>query len=567
MTIGQSQDDGLEKRVAGAGNFTAASDIDRGPIVKKCVARVWHDSGPGTGLLLPDNWFLTNHHVLPTIEKAKEAVAQFNYERQADGMFAQMKQFPFNPDAGFYTSPVNDGDDWTVVKLKGDANAEFGAVHLEEIAPGMNESVSIIQHPDAGPRQVAEGPVVEVIEAAARRIRYKANTLPGSSGSPVFNRRWQVVGLHHSSATSRNKETGESFECNEGIHIAALLEGLKKVGVWPHQPGTGDLRAQDGTWIIERDVDREAIKHLKKLRITVALKGGSQMGKSLIADRIGREMQIDGWESVTIDLRHEFAAEDYQTGHQFLTRLAQKIIAETHGDDAILKSFERDGTPTAFKTFLEELKLGRSTLRMLLTLDGVESLSGTPCCSSVLSALRIVHNDLRSMRNDAWLQMVFIYAITPRQTGAMGSVFDVAKIVEVSDFSEGELQKLAALYGLPDVDVAKLYSFLGGHPTLTQDTLLAMQEDDIGLDELIDDAKTGGIYKHRLERLKTAFNEHQDGKHLAAAFRGLVQGKPLENEETFDALLALGVVKGTYSGDAAVRCELYKAWLPPRIPK
>ncbi len=75
MTIGQSQDSQLEKRVAGAGNFTSASDIDRGPIVKKCVARVWHDSGPGTGLLLPDNWFLTNHHVLPTIEKAKEAVA------------------------------------------------------------------------------------------------------------------------------------------------------------------------------------------------------------------------------------------------------------------------------------------------------------------------------------------------------------------------------------------------------------------------------------------------------------------------------------------------------------
>src|SRR6185295_8680561 len=77
----------------------------------------------------------------------------------------------------------------------------------------------------------------------------------------------------------------------------------------------------------------------------------------------------------------------------------------------------------------------------------------------------------------------------------------------------------------------------------------------------------GGIFKQYLSRLATDFRELPDAKQLANSFRGLMQGRTLDSEDTFDALLALGVIKGTYSGDAEVRCERYKACLPPRLPK
>jgi hypothetical protein len=212
-----------------------------------------------------------------------------------------------------------------MVKLKGDPNAEFGFVVLERVEPQLGGTVHIVQHPDAGPKQVNDGPILE-FAGSGRRIRYRADTLPGSSGSPVFNNRWQVVGLHHGSATSRDPATGKSVECNQAIDIRALLEGLQRVGVWPHQAAAGDIQFPDGSWNIEREADRRALKHFRKLRVTVALKGGAQMSKSAIAIRVQRQLAAEGWRQIAVDLRHEFAEGDYQTGHAFLRRLAEHVL-------------------------------------------------------------------------------------------------------------------------------------------------------------------------------------------------------------------------------------------------
>jgi hypothetical protein len=554
----------LEKRLSGAGGFNPASDLDRVPLARRCVVRIWHDNDAGSGLLLPGNWLLTNNHVLPTAEKAKDAIAQFNYERQPSGHFSDLRQHKFDPDAGFYT---DEGDDWTVVKLKGDPNAEFGFVALEQVTPELGGIVHIIQHPDAGPKQVADGPILEIADSL-RRIRYRANTMAGSSGSPVFNNRWQVVGLHNGSAMIRDPATCASVECNQAIHIEALLEGLQRVGVWPHQAAAGDVRFPDGSWNIERKPDREALRHLQRLRVTVALKGGAQMGKNAIANRVQRQLAAEGWRQIAVDLRHEFAEGDYQTGHEFMRRLAKHVLDRANAEHSLLAAFDSDGAPTALKTFLENLKENRPDYRLLLTLYRVDALYGCPCSSVVLSGLRVVHNWQRELLENGWLRMMLIYDITPRQTGPLGSIFDVAKVIEVTDFSEGELQKLAQLYGLFGIDLPRLLAFLGGHPALSQSTLRTMKEDEVSLDEIISDArKTGGIFRQHLDHVTKDFRDLPDARELARSFRSLIGGTPLDSEDTFDALFALGVIKGTYSGDAVVRCELYQDWLPPRIPR
>lgn len=557
----------FEQRLTGAAGFNPASDLDRPPLAKRCVVRIWHDRNPGTGLLLPGNWLLTNNHVLPDRETAAAAIAQFNYERQPDGYFAAMKEYKLDPKTeGNFKTDVN--DDWTVVKLKRDANAEFGFVVLEDVLPEKGGIVHIIQHPDAGPKTVAEGPLIEITDTAPRRIRYRATTLPGSSGSPVFNSRWQVVGLHHSSATTRDAATGELIESNQGIHIAALLEGLKRVGVLPHHAASGDIRMPDGSWNMERAADRDALKHLKRFRVTVALKGGAQMGKSFIANRVQRQLAADGWRQIAIDLRHEFADDDYRTGHGFLHRLAEKVLDQAKAKRSLLEVFDRDETPSAFKTFLEYLKEGRPDLQLLLTLDRVDALYGKPCASVVLSGLRGVHDQQRSLMSEPWLQLLLVFCITPRQLGPSGSIFDVAQVIEVTDLTEGELQKLAQLSGLANIEVPKLYAFVGGHPTLSQWTLRAILEDGISLDEIITTARVnGGIFRHHLDRVTQEFRTHPMAPALAKSFRRLIDGTRLDSEDIFDALFALGVVKGTYSGDAMVRCELYKHWLQPRIPR
>jgi hypothetical protein len=63
-----------------------------------------------------------------------------------------------------------------------------------------------------------------------RYIHYRTPTESGSSGSPVFNDQWQVVGLHHAGDTllPRLDGTAGTYEANEGISIAALLGVMKK---------------------------------------------------------------------------------------------------------------------------------------------------------------------------------------------------------------------------------------------------------------------------------------------------------------------------------------------------
>src|SRR5438445_9734221 len=59
------------------------------------------------------------------------------------------------------------------------------------------------------------------------KLHYRAPTAPGSSGSPVFNKDWQLVALHHSSVKRMPAPSGTgTVEANEGISIGAIKHAL-----------------------------------------------------------------------------------------------------------------------------------------------------------------------------------------------------------------------------------------------------------------------------------------------------------------------------------------------------
>jgi endonuclease G, mitochondrial len=75
-------------------------------------------------------------------------------------------------------------------------------------------------------------------------VHYVADTMEGSSGSPVFNRNWEIVALHHSgkpfpkeSVASAGKRLWKGkFRVNEGVPIRAILADFKKKGLDRHLP-------------------------------------------------------------------------------------------------------------------------------------------------------------------------------------------------------------------------------------------------------------------------------------------------------------------------------------------
>ena len=63
----------------------------------------------------------------------------------------------------------------------------------------------------------------------ANRVQYLTDTEPGSSGSPVFDKEWNVVALHHSGGWVSEPgavDPNRQFYRNEGILIDAVIAGL-----------------------------------------------------------------------------------------------------------------------------------------------------------------------------------------------------------------------------------------------------------------------------------------------------------------------------------------------------
>jgi hypothetical protein len=56
-------------------------------------------------------------------------------------------------------------------------------------------------------------------------LQYTTDTLPGSSGSPVFNDDWEVVALHHGGGHLKTNDKGDIRFVNQAVAMKYLLAG------------------------------------------------------------------------------------------------------------------------------------------------------------------------------------------------------------------------------------------------------------------------------------------------------------------------------------------------------
>lgn len=217
----------LEKIMGEQSTLLPIRFLDIGVQRSRSVARIVRsDRSSGTGFVVGKGWILTNHHVLPTDTIAKDSVAEFNYQETVDGLSAEKASYRLDP-TRFATSETND---WTVVGIDEAVERTWGAISLKPVETHSGAYVNIIQHPGGGPKQIAlyHNTVVYTGEG---RVQYLTDTLPGSSGSPVFDDQWRVVALHHSGGMLREPGTKKSYYRNEGIAVTAVLNDLREAGI------------------------------------------------------------------------------------------------------------------------------------------------------------------------------------------------------------------------------------------------------------------------------------------------------------------------------------------------
>jgi V8-like Glu-specific endopeptidase len=214
--------------------------------------------GHGSGVMVSPRLFLTNNHVLETDASAGASEVQFGYQYEPGGRLRPGRSFRFAHEEFFLTDPALD---FTLVAVRvADGLGEFGHVTLNDDDGRVlvGEYMNIVQHPNGLPKQLAfrDNQVTDLLDDF---VHYRADTEPGSSGSPVFNDQWEMVALHHSGVPKRNsqnhilarngsvwtEEQGDfaiDWIANEGVRVGRILSFLREARLPdPYKPLRDDL--------------------------------------------------------------------------------------------------------------------------------------------------------------------------------------------------------------------------------------------------------------------------------------------------------------------------------------
>jgi endonuclease G len=265
------------ERILNKNNLMSINYLERGLRVARSVARIRIRSaqgrtlGFGTGFMVSPRLLMTNNHVLASRNDAAFSHCEFNFQDDLTGRPVPTSIFELDPDLFFET---NIALDFTLVAVKERARSGSGDVSelqffgwnrlIEEEGKAiLGEFLNIIQHPNGEPKQLAlrENEFIDLLD---NFLHYKTDTAPGSSGSPVLNDQWEIVGLHHSGVPRKDangriltrdgslwkQSMGEhkiDWIANEGIRVSRLVRHIKNLALNDAQ------RRQLRTDLLEKD--------------------------------------------------------------------------------------------------------------------------------------------------------------------------------------------------------------------------------------------------------------------------------------------------------------------------
>ena len=218
-------------------DFVGIAFLERGAAAARSVARVAFLDGraQGSGVMVSDRLFLTNHHVIESAAAAGQFCVEFDYELDPTDRPRGATRFALDPQTFFLSDPVS-GLDYTLIalgkKIAGPRRLEdFGwcALSGAQDKHALGEVANVVQHPDGRYKEVVlrENQLVARLDYV---LHYTADTEPGSSGSPVFNNEWQMIALHHWGGPWRQKVGANgrplNQDINEGIRASAIVTDL-----------------------------------------------------------------------------------------------------------------------------------------------------------------------------------------------------------------------------------------------------------------------------------------------------------------------------------------------------
>jgi V8-like Glu-specific endopeptidase len=217
------------------------------------VARIGKFSqvGEGSGFLLKgkelwpelgEEWvLLTNAHVIsedPNVRKERNAL----HPSEAVITFEALDRTQeFGAGKLWFSSPPN-ALDVSVIRFREQDQApllqltqNITPFDIAPVIPVLNGNAEsdprlyVIGHPKGGTLQFSLQDNL-MLDSNETFIHYRTPTEPGSSGSPVFNQKWQLIGIHHAGNEQMPRLNGKegTYQANEGILIQSIQTAIKE---------------------------------------------------------------------------------------------------------------------------------------------------------------------------------------------------------------------------------------------------------------------------------------------------------------------------------------------------
>ena len=255
---------GRERKIGATNDILTIETLEMGLLAKRCVGRVDGLLGDGSAFLVGEGLAVTNSHVIETEHDAKESILIMGDEDRNYVPNPPQREFGLLPERFFCTDPKLD---ITIVAVDdsdfvGEAGAKIGDYgYLPLIADQgkaiRGDALNIVHHPDGGKRSITlhNGNLLYLANGGELDpyFWHSCDTLPGSSGAPVFNIHWEVVGVHRRGVphTDENNNvldrsghqiSNERFEAapeqvawiaNEAIRASRVVQMLSKANLSP----------------------------------------------------------------------------------------------------------------------------------------------------------------------------------------------------------------------------------------------------------------------------------------------------------------------------------------------
>lgn len=175
---------------------------------------------PCTGFLISDQFLITNEHCVSNEKMASQTSVWIGYENESKKPFEilTVKELVIS----------NYELDFSILKLDEPVSINFNIFKWRLSTLNYFEKVLIIQHPNGEIKQFSSdsdcyisNPKLKGRSGLFNDFGHRCDTKDGSSGSPILDNQYKLIGIHH-----WGLHPGDKLEYNQGVSIEKVYSYL-----------------------------------------------------------------------------------------------------------------------------------------------------------------------------------------------------------------------------------------------------------------------------------------------------------------------------------------------------